>query len=64
MFTAGCARQESKTAPPGNPGTHVHGDGTVHADHADSLHTQEEFSVPADSSTEHTHNGGKSHSHD
>lgn len=61
--TVGCANQETESAAPVNQGTHVHDDGSVHDDHADSLHTQEEFSVDADSTSEHTHNGDENHSH-
>ncbi len=50
------------------PGTHVHEDGTVHADHTDTTgHAQEEFSVKKDSignkEGEHKHDAGSDHKH-
>ena len=55
--------------PTPNPGTHIHEDGSVHADHTEQeVPTQESFVVTPDSLAVHTdslmpHDQGKTHAH-
>ncbi|MGR6088597.1 MAG: hypothetical protein ACU4F9_10500 [Arcticibacter sp.] len=48
--------------------THMHEDGSVHANHGDTSHTQEDFIVDTDSvggklGSTHSHGDGQPHSH-
>jgi hypothetical protein len=63
------AGSNTKNAVPDSTGTHTHADGSTHADHDTTKPAQESFTLAdtlkTDSSPkkEHTHPGGRKHSH-
>ncbi len=60
MFSLACANDKHSHS---DDTTHVHDDGSMHENHADSTHHQEEFEVAGDSTeVGHSHDDG-SHSH-
>jgi hypothetical protein len=59
LFAISCANDNTHS----DDATHMHDDGSVHENHADSTHDQEEFEVDGDSTeVGHSHDDG-SHSH-
>lgn len=59
LFAISCANDNQSHS----NDTHMHDDGSVHENHADSTHHQEEFEVAGDSTAVgHSHDDG-SHSH-